>query len=148
MAHGQLYGTGVIGSRRGIRNITMHNRTQYTQEFRRPIGKVETLTHQDARAGLSSTGITSTGQRILSELSTVELSIVHLLLEEGNNRAIAKRMETSVQVVKSHLHLIFQKVGVEDRLSLAISLIRNGVVECPCRRRGKLPLVEHRRETL
>jgi hypothetical protein len=52
---------------------------------------------------------------------------VRLLLEEGSNRAIAERMETTVQMVKNHL----LQVGVEDRLSLAIALIRNGVVECP-----------------
>ena len=68
---------------------------------------------------------------------------MRLLLEEGSNRAIAERMETSVQMVKNHLLRIFQKVGVEDRLSLAMALIRNGVVECPCGRGARLPQVEH-----
>jgi hypothetical protein len=27
---------------------------------------------------------------------------------------------------------MFDKVGVEDRLSLAMALIRHGVVTCPC----------------
>jgi DNA-binding NarL/FixJ family response regulator len=92
-------------------------------------------------------GVTAAGRRILSELSVEESSIVRLLLEEGSNRAIAERMETNVQMVKNHLLRIFQKVGVEDRLSLAISLIRNGVVECPCGRGTRLPGVEHRRDT-
>ena len=53
---------------------------------------------------------------------------MRLLIEEGSNRAIAARMETSVQMVKNHLLGIFQKLGVENRLSLAIALIRNGVL--------------------
>lgn len=107
------------------------------------MGEVETLAPQETQYGLSSTGVTAAGRRILSELSAEESSIVRLLLEEGSNRAIAERMETSVQVVKNHLLRIFQKVGVEDRLSLAIALIRNGVVECPCGRGARLPRVEH-----
>ena len=107
----------------------------------------ETLAPQETRSGLSSARVTAIGRRILSELSVEESSIVRLLLEEGSNRAIAERMETSVQMVKNHLLRIFQKVGVEDRLSLAIALIRNGVVECPCGRGARLSRVEHRRHT-
>jgi DNA-binding NarL/FixJ family response regulator len=137
----------MMRSRRRLRNITMRHCTEYTQEFSRSVGKVETLAPQANRTGLSSTGVTAAGRRILSELSTEESSIVRLLLEEGSNRAIAERMKTSVQMVKNHLLRIFQKVGVEDRLSLAMALIRNGVVECPCGRRARLPRVEHRRDT-
>jgi DNA-binding NarL/FixJ family response regulator len=111
------------------------------------MGAIETVPPQETRLALSSNGVTAAGRRILSELSVEELSIVRLLLEEGSNRAIAERMETSVQMIKNHLLRIFQKVGVEDRLSLAIALIRNGVVECPCGRGARLPRVEHRRDT-
>jgi DNA-binding NarL/FixJ family response regulator len=41
-------------------------------------------------------------------------------------------MGTSVDTVKTHLVRIFRKVGVEDRLSLAMVLIRHGLVMCPC----------------
>ena len=125
----------------------MRHGTEYTQEFGRSMGEIETPPPQETRPGLSSTGVTAAGRRILSELSVEESSIVRLLLEEGSNKAIAVRMETSVQMVKNHLLRIFQKVGVEDRLSLAIALIRNGVVECPCGMGTKLPGVEHRRDT-
>jgi DNA-binding NarL/FixJ family response regulator len=131
-----------MGSRRRIRNMTMQRRTEYGQEVSRFMGKVETAALQETRPGLSSTGVTTVGQRILSELSTEELSVVRLLLEEGTNRAIADRMGTSVQTVKNHLLRIFQKVGVDDRLSLAIALIRHGVVACPCGTKPRLPLAE------
>lgn len=130
----------------GIRNITMRDCTEYTQQLSRSMAKIETLAPQETRSGLSSTRVTAAGRRILSELSVEESSIVRLLLEEGSNRAIAERMETSIQMVKNHLLRIFQKVGVEDRLSLAIALIRNGVVECPCGRGARLSRVEDRRD--
>ena len=106
------------------------------------MGKVETVEPRETRSALSSTRVTAAGQRILSELSREELSVVCLLLEEGTNRAIADRMGTSVQTVKNHLLRIFQKVGVDDRLSLAIALIRHGVVECPCGREARSSRVQ------
>jgi DNA-binding NarL/FixJ family response regulator len=132
--------------------MTMRRCTDYSQDLSRSIGKVETVGPQETRSRLSSTGVTAVGRRILSELSTEESSVVCLLLDEGTNRAIADRMGTSVQTVKNHLLRIFQKVGVDDRLSLAIALIRHGVVECPCGREGRLsrvqPVASHALERL
>jgi DNA-binding NarL/FixJ family response regulator len=122
--------------------MIMQRRTEYRQEVSRFMGKVETVALRETRPGPSSTGATAAGRRILSELSTEESSVVRLLLEEGTNRAIAGRMGTSVQTVKNHLLRIFQKVGVDDRLSLAIALIRHGVVACPCGRKPRLPLAK------
>ena len=76
--------------------------------------------------------VTNIGGRILSELSPKELCVANLLLVEGTNRAIACKMGTSIETAKTHLVHMFHKVGVEDRLSLAIALIRHGVVACPC----------------
>jgi DNA-binding NarL/FixJ family response regulator len=76
--------------------------------------------------------LTNIGRRILAQLSPKELRVADLLVVEGTNRAIASKMRTSVETVKSHLVHMFAKVGVEDRLSLAMALIRHGVVACPC----------------
>jgi DNA-binding NarL/FixJ family response regulator len=134
-------------SRGEIRNMTMPRCTDYRQELSRSMGKIETVEPQGTRSGLSSAGVTAVGRRILSELSSEESSVVCLLLEKGTNRAIADRMGTSVQTVKNHLLRIFQKVGVDDRLSLAIALIRHGVVECPCGREARLSRVRQLRQT-
>jgi DNA-binding CsgD family transcriptional regulator len=117
--------------------MTTFRSTEYRQELGWSMGKVATVEPQEARSRLSSAGLTAAGRRILSELSTEESSVVCFLLEEGTNRAIADRMGTSVQTVKNHLLRIFQKVGVDDRLSLAMALIRHGVVECPCGRHAR-----------
>lgn len=76
--------------------------------------------------------LTNVGRRILAQLSPKELRVADLLVAEGTNRAIAGKMRTSVETVKSHLVHMFNKVGVDDRLSLAMALIRHGVVTCPC----------------
>ena len=76
--------------------------------------------------------LTNVGRRILAQLSPKELRVAELLVVEGTNRAIAGKLGTSVETVKSHLVHMFHKVGVEDRLSLAMALIRHGVVACPC----------------
>jgi DNA-binding NarL/FixJ family response regulator len=76
--------------------------------------------------------LTDVGRRFLAQLSPKEQSVAHFLVAEGTNRAIASKMGTSVETVKTHLAHIFHKVGVEDRLSLAMALIRHGVVPCPC----------------
>jgi DNA-binding NarL/FixJ family response regulator len=76
--------------------------------------------------------LTHVGRRLLAQLSPKELLVADLLVVEGTNRAIAGKMRTSVETVKSHLVHMFHKVGVEDRLSLAMALIRHGVVACPC----------------
>jgi DNA-binding NarL/FixJ family response regulator len=86
--------------------------------------------------------LTNVGRRILAQLSPKELCVGNLLIVEGTNRAIAGKMGTSVETVKSHLVHMFHKVGVQDRLSLAMALIRHGVVACPC-----LGALEHEQES-
>jgi DNA-binding NarL/FixJ family response regulator len=76
--------------------------------------------------------LTDLGRRVLAQLSPKEQCVARLLVVEGSNKAIASKMGTSVETVKTHLAHMFHKVGVEDRLSLAMELIRHGVVPCPC----------------
>jgi len=85
--------------------------------------------------------LTSVGRRIREQLSPKELCIGRLLVAEGSNRAIACKVGTSVETVKCHLVNMFHKVGVQDRLSLAMTLIRHGVIACPC-----LVALEHEQE--
>jgi DNA-binding NarL/FixJ family response regulator len=76
--------------------------------------------------------VTDIGNRILTQFSPKELCVARLLIAVGTNRAIADKMGSSVETVKTHLVHMFHKVGVQDRLSLAMALIRHGVVACPC----------------
>jgi two-component system, NarL family, nitrate/nitrite response regulator NarL len=58
-----------------------------------------------------------------SPLSTREREIVALVTQGFKNREMAEKMFISEQTVKNHLHNIFDKLGVSDRLELALYAI-------------------------
>ncbi len=62
-------------------------------------------------------------------LSVREMEIVILVARGFKNKEMAERMFISEQTVKNHLHNIFDKVGVSDRLELALYAIHNNLHE-------------------
>ena len=72
----------------------------------------------------SSTGGKS---RERSPLSTREREIVQLVAQGFKNKEMAEKMFISEQTVKNHLHNIFDKLGVSDRLELALYAIHKGL---------------------
>lgn len=58
-------------------------------------------------------------------LSTREREIVGLIAQGFKNRDMAERLFISEQTVKNHLHNIFDKLGVSDRLELALYAIHH-----------------------
>jgi DNA-binding NarL/FixJ family response regulator len=61
-----------------------------------------------------------------SPLSTREREIVALVAQGFKNKEIAEKIFISEQTVKNHLHNIFDKLGVSDRLELALYAIHKG----------------------
>ncbi|MCC5796863.1 MAG: response regulator transcription factor [Methylophaga sp.] len=53
-------------------------------------------------------------------LSPKELEVAELVSHGATNKMIARRMDITERTVKAHLTAIFQKLGIADRLSLAI----------------------------
>jgi DNA-binding NarL/FixJ family response regulator len=82
-----------------------------------------------------STGLEGSGQggqggtkgRERSPLSTREREIVALVAQGYKNKEMAEKMFISEQTVKNHLHNIFDKLGVSDRLELALYAIHKGL---------------------
>jgi DNA-binding NarL/FixJ family response regulator len=64
-------------------------------------------------------------------LSPREKEIVHLVAQGFRNREIAEKLFISEQTVKNHLHNIFDKLGVSDRLELALYAIHHRLTEAP-----------------
>jgi DNA-binding NarL/FixJ family response regulator len=64
-------------------------------------------------------------------LSTREREIVMLVAQGFKNKEMAERMFISEQTVKNHLHNIFDKLGVSDRLELALFAIHHNLHEAP-----------------
>jgi DNA-binding NarL/FixJ family response regulator len=65
----------------------------------------------------------------LGLLNPKEVQIVTYIVEGRTNRDIASTMQTSEQVVKNHLGKIFDKLGVFNRLELALYALDNRLVE-------------------
>jgi len=66
-------------------------------------------------------------ERERSPLSQREREIVALVAQGFKNKEMAEKMFISEQTVKNHLHNIFDKVGVSDRLELALYAIHNNL---------------------
>jgi len=73
-----------------------------------------------ARQGLREQG---------AALSAREREIVSLIAQGFKNKDMAERLFISEQTVKNHLHNIFDKVGVSDRLELALYAIHHKLHE-------------------
>jgi DNA-binding NarL/FixJ family response regulator len=69
----------------------------------------------------------SARNRERSPLSQREREIVGLVAQGYKNREMAEKMFISEQTVKNHLHNIFDKLGVSDRLELALYAIHKGL---------------------
>jgi DNA-binding NarL/FixJ family response regulator len=62
-------------------------------------------------------------------LSAREREIVILVAQGFKNKEMAEKMFISEQTVKNHLHNIFDKLGVSDRLELALYAIHHNLHE-------------------
>ena len=65
------------------------------------------------------------GAQVVRRLTPKELQIVALVSEGAKNREIAVRLGTKEQVVKNYLRSIYDKVGVSDRLELALYTVHH-----------------------
>ncbi|MDP9170998.1 MAG: response regulator transcription factor [Acidobacteriota bacterium] len=85
--------------------------------------------------GLAKKGVPGNGSSRLgvrdngAALSQREREIVVLVAQGFKNKEMAERMFISEQTVKNHLHNIFDKVGVSDRLELALYAIHHNLHE-------------------
>jgi len=62
-------------------------------------------------------------------LSDREKEVVQLVAQGFHNREIGEKLFISEQTVKNHLHNIFDKLGVSDRLELALYAIHHKLVD-------------------
>jgi DNA-binding NarL/FixJ family response regulator len=71
--------------------------------------------------------VKTAGARDRTPLSARELEIVQYVAQGYKNKEMAEKMFISEQTVKNHLHNIFDKLGVSDRLELALFAIHNNL---------------------
>jgi DNA-binding NarL/FixJ family response regulator len=65
------------------------------------------------------------GTRVRERLSEKELRIIAAVVRGFKNREIAMQLFTTEQVVKNGLRNIFDKIGVSDRLELALFVLHH-----------------------
>jgi len=94
------------------------DRTTTAEVIRRLAKKGAGSANTGARLGLREQG---------GALSAREREIVVLVAQGFKNREMAERMFISEQTVKNHLHNIFDKLGVSDRLELALYAIHHNL---------------------
>src|SRR5271168_5033031 len=82
---------------------------------------------QFAAPGSEMAGGGNGKSRERSPLSQREREIVQLVAQGFKNKEMAEKMFISEQTVKNHLHNIFDKLGVSDRLELALYAIHKGL---------------------
>jgi len=68
------------------------------------------------------------GARVRDRLSDGELRIIAAVVQGYKNRDIAAQLYTSEQMVKNALRNIFDKIGVSDRLELALFTIHHRIL--------------------
>jgi DNA-binding NarL/FixJ family response regulator len=59
------------------------------------------------------------------------MEVVQLVAQGFHNKEIGKNLFISEQTVKNHLHNIFDKLGVSDRLELALYAIHHRLSDEP-----------------
>ena len=92
---------------------------------------VEVENYLYATGQLAQTTLRSViGEVELDELlSEREKEIVQLVAQGYRNKEIGEKLFISEQTVKNHLHNIFDKLGVSDRLELALYAIHHRLID-------------------
>ena len=93
----------------------------------RKVAKGETWV-QDVRSLAEASESDLVGARVRDRLTPRELSIVALIVQGYKNKEIATRLGTTEQVIKNYLRNVYDKVGVSDRLELALFTIHHRIL--------------------
>src|SRR5579872_4174018 len=68
------------------------------------------------------------GARVRDRLTAKELKIVALIVQGYKNKEIAVQLGTTEQVIKTYLRNVYDKIGVSDRLELALFTIHHRIL--------------------
>jgi DNA-binding NarL/FixJ family response regulator len=68
------------------------------------------------------------GVRVRDRLTPKELRIVALIVQGFKNKEIATQLGTTEQVIKNYLRNVYDKIGVSDRLELALFTIHHRIL--------------------
>jgi DNA-binding NarL/FixJ family response regulator len=105
-----------------FRNVTGSSLTECV----RKVGKGQTWIQSDSGAAASPESADDhVGARVRDRLTPKELRIVALIVQGFKNKEIATQLGTTEQVIKNYLRNVYDKIGVSDRLELALFTIHH-----------------------
>jgi len=114
--------------KKGVNAIMYRNVSgQALIECVRKVVKGETWV-QDREAQAAANEIDAVGARVRDRLTAKELKIVALIVQGYKNKEIATRLGTTEQVIKNYLRNVYDKIGVSDRLELALFTIHHKIL--------------------
>ena len=93
----------------------------------RKVAKGETVCH-DTTVTRELADNDMVGARVRDRLTPKELRIVALIVQGYKNKEIATQLGTTEQVIKNYLRNVYDKIGVSDRLELALFTIHNRIL--------------------
>ena len=113
---------------RGVRGVVYRNTTDGAL-----VGCVRRVIHgltcvQRPADATRSEDEDSVGVRVRDRLTPKEIKIIGLLIQGCKNKEIGRRLGTTEQVIKNYLRSIYDKVGVSDRLELALFTIHHKIL--------------------
>jgi DNA-binding NarL/FixJ family response regulator len=82
--------------------------------------------HSEAEAIVNDND--AVGARVRDRLTPKELKIVALIVQGYKNKEIATKLGTTEQVIKNYLRNVYDKIGVSDRLELALFTIHHKIL--------------------
>jgi DNA-binding NarL/FixJ family response regulator len=83
---------------------------------------------QDTAVAMEVEESDQVGARVRDRLTPKELKIVALVVQGYKNKEIASRLGTTEQVIKNYLRNVYDKIGVGDRLELALFTIHHRIL--------------------
>jgi DNA-binding NarL/FixJ family response regulator len=68
------------------------------------------------------------GKRPVDTLTPREVQVVSAVVQGATNKEVSEQLDLSEQTIKDHLSSIFDKLGVSNRLELALYAVHHGLV--------------------
>jgi DNA-binding NarL/FixJ family response regulator len=109
----------------GVKGVVYRNVTGTALvECIRKVSKGQTwVQSEDSSVGTDGSDVV--GARVRDRLTPKELRIVALIVQGYKNKEIATQLGTTEQVIKNYLRNVYDKIGVSDRLELALFTIHH-----------------------
>ena len=108
----------------GVRGVVYRNVSgDMLVDCVRKVSRGDKFTQETKAAATTPENEDFVGARVRDRLTPKELRIVALIVQGYKNKEIAVQLGTTEQVIKNYLRNVYDKIGVSDRLELALFTI-------------------------